>query len=252
MRELLALRQEEAALLGYANFGEVSLVPKMADSPAQVIALRDLAGKARPLPKAMPTCAPSRPAVGWPTRRPGTGLRRRKAQGSALRLQRAGGQAVLPAAQGAGGPVQDRRDPVRGQHPRHASVWHPSVRVLPHRARRASWWASSTSTRWRAPASAAAPGWTTRARWLRPDTGSCRPRGLPGLQLRHRGGRQAAAADARRRDHPVPRVRPRPAPHADAGGERGVSGITASNGTRSSCPASSWKTSAGNGTCCAT
>ena len=27
MRELLALRQEEAALLGYANFGEVSLVP---------------------------------------------------------------------------------------------------------------------------------------------------------------------------------------------------------------------------------
>ena len=49
MRELLALRQEEAALLGYANFGEVSLVPKMADSPAQVIAfLRELAGKARP------------------------------------------------------------------------------------------------------------------------------------------------------------------------------------------------------------
>lgn len=49
MRELLALRQEEAALLGYANFGEVSLVPKMADSPVQVIAfLRELAGKARP------------------------------------------------------------------------------------------------------------------------------------------------------------------------------------------------------------
>ena len=31
MRELLALRQEEARLLGYANFAEVSLVPKMAD-----------------------------------------------------------------------------------------------------------------------------------------------------------------------------------------------------------------------------
>ena len=47
--EILALRQEEAALLGYANFGELSLVPKMADSPAQVIAfLRDLAAKARP------------------------------------------------------------------------------------------------------------------------------------------------------------------------------------------------------------
>ncbi len=49
MRELLTLRQEEAALLGYANFGEVSLVPKMADSPAQVIDfLRQLATKARP------------------------------------------------------------------------------------------------------------------------------------------------------------------------------------------------------------
>ena len=47
--EILALRQEEAELLGYANFGELSLVPKMADSPSQVITfLRDLAVKARP------------------------------------------------------------------------------------------------------------------------------------------------------------------------------------------------------------
>ncbi len=47
--EMLALRLEEAKLLGYANFGELSLVPKMATSPAQVISfLRDLAGKARP------------------------------------------------------------------------------------------------------------------------------------------------------------------------------------------------------------
>ena len=49
MRELLALRQEEAALLGKPNFAEVSLVPKMAESPAQVMAfLRDLAQRARP------------------------------------------------------------------------------------------------------------------------------------------------------------------------------------------------------------
>jgi oligopeptidase A len=49
MREILALRQEEAALLGYADFGTVSLVPKMADSPAQVLDfLRELARKARP------------------------------------------------------------------------------------------------------------------------------------------------------------------------------------------------------------
>jgi len=49
IREILALRQEEAKLLGYVNFGEVSVVPKMAESPAQVIAfLRDLAQRARP------------------------------------------------------------------------------------------------------------------------------------------------------------------------------------------------------------
>ncbi|GAB3649624.1 M3 family metallopeptidase [Ramlibacter alkalitolerans] len=49
VREILALRREEAQLLGYRNFGEVSLVPKMAESPAQVVQfLRDLARRARP------------------------------------------------------------------------------------------------------------------------------------------------------------------------------------------------------------
>jgi oligopeptidase A len=47
--EILALRQEEARLLGFRNFGEVSMVPKMADSPQQVITfLRDLGARARP------------------------------------------------------------------------------------------------------------------------------------------------------------------------------------------------------------
>jgi len=47
--QILALRSEEAKLLGYANFAEVSLATKMAENPTQVIAfLRDLAHKARP------------------------------------------------------------------------------------------------------------------------------------------------------------------------------------------------------------
>lgn len=47
--ELLKLRREEARMLGYRNFAEVSLVPKMADSPEQVVAfLEDLAQRARP------------------------------------------------------------------------------------------------------------------------------------------------------------------------------------------------------------
>jgi oligopeptidase A len=49
MGELLALRHEEAQLLGHRHFADVSLVPKMAESPEQVIGfLRDLAQKARP------------------------------------------------------------------------------------------------------------------------------------------------------------------------------------------------------------
>src|SRR5450830_788421 len=47
--EMLALRLEEAKLLGYRSFGELSVVPKMAESPEHVITfLRDLATKARP------------------------------------------------------------------------------------------------------------------------------------------------------------------------------------------------------------
>jgi oligopeptidase A len=49
INELLALRLEEAKLLGYPNFGTLSGVPKMADSPEQVVSfLRDLAQRARP------------------------------------------------------------------------------------------------------------------------------------------------------------------------------------------------------------
>ena len=49
MAELLTLRQEEARLLGYASFAEMSLVPKMADTPQQVMDfLRDLARRSRP------------------------------------------------------------------------------------------------------------------------------------------------------------------------------------------------------------
>lgn len=45
----LAIAQEEAALLGFANYAELSLYTKMADTPAQVIDfIRDLAARARP------------------------------------------------------------------------------------------------------------------------------------------------------------------------------------------------------------
>ena len=49
MGEILRLRQKQATLLGFANAAEVSLAPKMADTPQQVIDfLMELAQKARP------------------------------------------------------------------------------------------------------------------------------------------------------------------------------------------------------------
>ncbi|MCI4441453.1 M3 family metallopeptidase [Tibeticola sp.] len=49
IREILALRREEAQLLGYPNYAALSLVPKMAESPEEVAAfLRALAERARP------------------------------------------------------------------------------------------------------------------------------------------------------------------------------------------------------------
>jgi len=49
IREILQLREEEAKLLGYKTFGDVSVVMKMANSPQEVVTfLRDLAKRARP------------------------------------------------------------------------------------------------------------------------------------------------------------------------------------------------------------
>lgn len=49
IQQILKLRAEEAQLLGYANYAEVSLVPKMAESAQQVSQfLLDLAARARP------------------------------------------------------------------------------------------------------------------------------------------------------------------------------------------------------------
>lgn len=48
IKEILELRGEEAALLGFRNYGELSLATKMAESPDEVLAfLRDLAKRSR-------------------------------------------------------------------------------------------------------------------------------------------------------------------------------------------------------------
>lgn len=53
MRHIVELRAQEARLLGYKNYGEVSLATKMAKTPQEVVAfLRDLAQKSLPQAKA--------------------------------------------------------------------------------------------------------------------------------------------------------------------------------------------------------
>ena len=53
IERILALRREEAELLGYRNYAEVSLVPKMAQTPDEVIAfLRDLNARAQAVRRA--------------------------------------------------------------------------------------------------------------------------------------------------------------------------------------------------------
>ena len=49
IEKIVALRSEEAKLLGFSSFAEVSLVPKMADSPQHVLDfIRDIAKRSRP------------------------------------------------------------------------------------------------------------------------------------------------------------------------------------------------------------
>ena len=53
MKRIVELRASEASLLGYHNYGEVSLATKMANSPQEVVSfLRDLAQKSLPQAKA--------------------------------------------------------------------------------------------------------------------------------------------------------------------------------------------------------
>jgi oligopeptidase A len=178
IREILALRQEEARLLGYRSFAEVSVVPKMAESPEQVIRfLRDLAAPRRPYALKDVEDMRAFARTGWasPTRRPGTGLHRREAEGRALRLQRAGGQAVLHRAQGARRPVQDRRDAVRGRDPpRLRPAWNPGVEF--YRIERGGDLVGQFYLDPSARTGKRGGAWMddVRARWLRPDDGRCR------------------------------------------------------------------------------
>ena len=86
-------------LLGYRDYAEVSLVPKMAESPSQVLAfLDDLARRARPFAERTGRADRVRARRAGPRRARSLGrrLRLREAARQALRVLRPGSEAVLP------------------------------------------------------------------------------------------------------------------------------------------------------------
>ena len=189
IRETLALRQEEAKLLGFRNFGEVSVVPKMADSPQQVITfLRDLGTRARPYAEKdvadMRAFAAAKLGLkdpqAWDWSYIGEKLKEERYSFSEQEVKQ-----YFTAPKVLAGlfkivetlfEVTIRRDVAPVGIPGWSSIASSAkgakATVFPP-----SWSASSTWTRRRATASAAAPGWTTCAPvGCAPITTSCRRR----------------------------------------------------------------------------
>ena len=119
---VLELRREAAGLLGYASYAEVSLVPKMARSPAEVLGfLRDLAAKARPFAERDMTELRqfARDELGLArTRSLGSAVCVGEIARSAIQLLGPGGEAIFPRGSGPGRNVPRGRDHFRCRHPR--------------------------------------------------------------------------------------------------------------------------------------
>ena len=175
MREMLQLRQEEAELLGYRNFAELSLVPKMAGSPDEVIAfLRDLGHRARP--SAAADLAELRDFAARELDLPDLqawdvpfASERLKETRYAFSDEEVRQYFTLPKV--LEGLFRIVETLVRGQD-RLVAAAPPGTRasVSTASSATASWWANSSSTCTRAPASARG-AWMddARARWLRAD-----------------------------------------------------------------------------------
>jgi hypothetical protein len=172
---ILALRAEEARLLGFANFAELSLCRKMANDPAEVLAfLRDLAAKARPYARRDidELAAFARDELGLAALAPWDLAWASEAQGPATPSpsRRCGSTSpsrrCWPGCSASSGPSTACAFASRRRRPgirRSASS--------PSKVATASRSASSTSTSTRAPTSRAARGWTTRSTAVASATG---------------------------------------------------------------------------------
>ena len=223
MREILALRQEEAKLLGYASFGEVSVVAKMAKSPDEVVTfLRDLARRARPYAekdvadlRAFATEALDQPdPQPWDYAYIGEKLKEARYAFSEQEVKQ-----YFPAPKVLAGLFRIVETLFEvAIRPDSAPVWKPGVEF--YRIERSGQLLGQFYLDQPARTGKRGGAWMddVRARWLRPDTGKLQtPVAHLVCNFAEGAGRQAGIADARRRHHVVPRVWPRPAPPLEPG-----------------------------------
>ena len=219
---ILALRQEAAQLLGYATFAEVSLVPKMAEHPQQVLDfLEDLAARARPYGErdwaelgAFAAAELGLERVeAWDIAFASERLRQARYAFSDQEVKQ-----YFPEPKVLAGMFRlvETLYGIRIEEDQ-AETWDPTRALLPHhrRCRRARRPVLPRPLRARDEARRRVDG---RGDDPPPHAGRAAAAGrLPRLQLLGPGGRQAGAPHPRRRAHALPRVRARPAPSADQG-----------------------------------
>ena len=217
IEEILRLRHEAAQLLGFPSYAEYALADRMARSVPEVLDfLRELARAARASAGAELAELEGfagRPLDPWDITFYSERLQQRRFQVSQeelrdyLPLPRVLDCLFEVAERLYGVRLQERSD-VRGVASGRALLraaragWHAARQLLPRCLRARQQARRRVDGRLRRPQAA-------RRR--------AHPAGrLPGVQFTAAAGRAAGAADARRRGHAVPRIRARPAPHADA------------------------------------
>lgn len=167
MEEILDLRQELAGLLGFANYAELSLATKMAESSDQVLSfLRDLAVRSKPFAaRDLSSCAPTPPSRAAPNCRAGTPAT--TPRNSARRATACPRRRCVPTSRWtrcfpACSPSSSASTASRSANCTISNAGTPTY-ACSRSSRTASTSAASTSTSMPAPTSAAVPGWTAPA-----------------------------------------------------------------------------------------
>ena len=252
-RRPIEAARRRSAPLGYQNFAEVSLAPKMAESPAQVVPfLEDLALRARPHAEQdwLELRAFAANELGMPELQPGTRPTPSENCAAPLRLLRPGSEAILP-----------RGSVVDGLVPPAETLF--SVRSGATRRRSGTRTCAFSASRTSdgklvgqfyldlyAREGKRGGAWMDDARAAaEPDGAVQTPVAYLTCNFSAPVGGKPALLHARRSHHPVPRVRPWLHHMLTQVDELGVSGIYGVEWDAVELPSHSWRTSAGNGTC---